>query len=274
MRMKFLLSIFLTLSASISFCQETFHGRLSDSNTGEELAYVNIGIVGRNIGTVSNSRGEFRIEFDKKFDEDTIRISMIGYKSLNFKVIDFKNKIINNPSIQLEQNVFAFKEVVISHKKLKEKVLGNETESKVMIGGFTSNELGNEVGVVIKIKRSPTYIENFSVSIASNEYDSLKFRLNFYDLKDGFPDKNILKENIIIYSQIEEGRLIVDLSEYNIVVRDDFFVSLEWIENLGEDGLFFSLSVLGGPLLSKHTSQGEWEKVGPIGIGFSVLAKY
>ena len=274
MRMKFILILTLALSSLISFSQHTYLGKISDNQTGNALAYVNIGIVGKNIGTVSNSEGNFKIVFDEKFDEDTIRISMIGYKSLDFKVINFKNEILNNPSIQLEQNVFAFKEVVISHKKLKEKVLGNETESKVMLGGFTSNELGNEVGVVIKIKKSPTYIESFSASIASNKYDSLKFRLNFYDLKDGFPDKSVLKENIIIYSQIKQGRLTVDLREYNIVVRDDFFISLEWIENLGEDGLFFSLSVLGGPLLSKHTSQGEWEKVAPVGIGFSVLAKY
>ena len=198
MRMKFFLILTLALSSSISFSQETYQGKISDSKTGNALAYVNIGIVGKNIGTVSNSEGNFKIVFDEKFDEDTLRISMIGYKSLEFKVIDFKNEIHNKPLIQLEQGVFALEEIRISHKKLKEKILGNKTESKVMLGGFTSNELGNEVGVVIKIKASPTYIESFSASIASNKYDSLKFRLNFYDLKDGFPDKSILKENIII----------------------------------------------------------------------------
>lgn len=273
------MKIFLTLSFSIfftliTFGQNSFKGNLKDNTTKEPLAYVNIGVIGKNIGTVSDMNGNFEIKLPEANNSDTLKMSMIGYESLIFTVSDFKKKIANNPNLLLIPKTMELKEVVISARELKEKVLGNKTESKTMTGGFTSNELGNEVGIVIKIKRSPTYIKQFCASIASNKYDSLKFRLNFYDLKDGMPDQRINNQNIIVTSNIREGKLIVDLSKYDIIMDDDFFVSLEWIENLGENGLYFSVGLLGSPIISRHTSQGNWEKIGAVSLGFNVTAKY
>ncbi|MCK0159449.1 carboxypeptidase-like regulatory domain-containing protein [Allomuricauda sp. F6463D] len=267
--------IVLLLISSKSYSQETYNGSIVDKNSKEVLPYVNIGVVGKNIGTVSNNNGDFQIELNEKYDNDTLKISIIGYKSLIFKVSNFKNIILKNPTLQLEEEITELQEVVVSSRKLKEKILGNKTTSKKISGGFSSNHLGNEIGIKIKIKKSPTYIKDFNVFIIKNEYDSIKFRLNFYDLKDGLPNKSLLKDNIIIVSQIKEGKLTVDLSDYDIVVYEDFFVSLEWIENLGDkDGLKFSSGFLGSPIIIRSTSQDDWQKIGAISVGFNVTAKY
>lgn len=267
--------ILLLLLSLKSYSQEIYIGNIVDKNSKESLSYVNIGVIGKKIGTVSNNKGEFQIELNEKYDNDTLKISIIGYKSLIFKVSSFKNIILKNPILQLEEETTELQEVVVSSRKLKEKIIGNKTTSKTIIGGFSSNNLGNEVGIKIKIKKSPTYIENFNVSIAKNEYDSIKFRLNFYDLKDGLPNKNLLKDNIIIVSQIKEGKLTVDLRDYDIVLYEDFFVSLEWIENLGDkDGLNFSAGFLGSPIIIRSTSQDSWQKIGAISLGFNVTVKY
>lgn len=268
-----LLSVFILFSL-ITFGQNSFKGNLKDKTTKEPLAYVNIGVVGKNIGTVSDMNGDFEIKLPEANNNDTLKMSMIGYESLTFIVSDFKKIISKTPEIVLVPKTMELKEVVISGRELKEKILGNTTESKTMTGGFSSNELGNEVGIVIKIKRSPTYIKQFCANIASNKYDSLKFRLNFYDLKDGMPNQRINNQNIILTSNIKEGKLIVDLSKYDIIMEDDFFVSLEWIENLGENGLYFSVGLLGSPIISRHTSQGNWKKIGAVSLGFNVTAKY
>lgn len=256
--------------------QSTYKGIVVDSATLMSLSYVNIGIVGKNIGTVTDTRGNFQIELDSPYEEDTLRFSMVGYKSQSFRIEDFKREMSGNSMIKLVKKITLLEEIVVTNKRFRERVLGNKTKSKSMAGGFTSNELGNEVGIVIKVHKSPTYIERFSASIVSNKYDSLKFRLNFYSLLDGLPHDHLIDENIIITSHIREGLLDVDLGEYNIVVNDDFFVSLEWIENLGEDknGLLFSLGLLGSPIISRHTSQGIWEKIGGVGIGFNVTVKH
>ena len=188
-----------------------------------------------------------------------MKFSSIGYKPLTFKASNFKNINGNNPIIQLEEEITELQEVVVSSRKLKEKILGNKTTSKKISTGFTSNNLGNEIGIKIKIKKSPTYIEDF----------------NFYDLKNGLPNKNIVKENIIVVSQIKEGIINVDLRDYDIIVYEDFFVSLEWIQNLGNEfGLTFSAGFLGSPIIFRSTSQDYWQKKGAVSIGFNITTKY
>ncbi len=272
--MKYILILSFSLSLLTLNGQTTFNGKITGGDSHENLGYVNIGVVGKNVGTVSNIHGNFELEIPRKHDADTLKISMIGYESKVFRVADFKKHISKNPTIHLAEIATDLKEVVIPGKKLKKKILGNKTRSKNVSAGFSSNLLGNEVGLVIKVKKRPTYITNFTASVARNEYDSLKFRLNFYDVKNGRPNKSILNENIFINSEIKEGVISVDLSQYNIVVEDDFFVALEWIEDLGEGGLFFSAGFFNTPLIARETSQGGWHKVGLVGLGFTVTALY
>jgi len=266
------LSIFSCISV-FSLGQE-ISGRVLDNVSEQNLAYVNIGVIGKNVGTVTNQDGTFSIDLMDEYDQDTIRISLIGYLSLEYKVMDFKKLINDSPIIHLEPRSFEIEEVVVSGKKLKTKILGNKTTSRKMSGGFESDDLGSEVGVPVKIKRKPTYIKKFFASIVESKYDTLKFRLNLYSLKNKMPDQPLLNENIIISTTMETGLFEVDLTEYNIVVQDDFFVSLEWIEDLGEDGLQFSMSLLGNPVIHRKTSQGNWEKIGMVGIGFAVEVSY
>jgi len=254
--------------------QDNFSGKIIDSESGEVLPYVNVGVVGKNIGTVTDMNGAFNLKIDTKYDADTLMMSMIGYEDLVFVVADFKKKITDDSTFKLTSKTTDLQEIVIESSLLKSKILGNKTKSKNIIGHFVSDELGNEVGIIIKIKKSPTYIDKFHASIVENKYGLLKFRLNFYSLKNKMPHENILTENIFVETQIKQGVLTVDLSEYNIVVEDDFMVSLEWIEDLGQDGLYFSMSFFGSPVISKYTSQADWKKAKPIGIGFSVTAKY
>jgi len=134
--------------------------------------------------------------------------------------------------------------------------------------------LGNEVGIGIKIKRRPTIIKDFNCFIAKNAYGLVKFRLNIYELVKGKPGKILLNENIIVETEIEKGLLTIDLSEYNIVVEDDFYIGLEWIEDLGENGLMFSAGFFNKPMIYKETSQGEWSNARIMGLGFNVTVKY
>ncbi len=249
--------------------QSIYEGTIKDSKTQVPLAYVNIGIVGKNVGTVSDSDGQFRLAIDDKHDDDTMKISMIGYKSVSMKVADFGQQIRENPVISLKEEPYTLEEVVVSEKKyngrkLREKLLGNEVESTNSRTGFDMNLLGNEMGIVIKIKKKPTFIQEFSIGIAENKYDSFKFRINIYNVKDGLPDQNILQENIIVTSDLKEGKLTVDLSKYHIMVEDDIFVAMEWIEDMGDYGLLFSTKVNGrtSPTIVRKTSQGHWRRIG------------
>jgi hypothetical protein len=269
----FIISIFL---CHHTIAQSVFSGQIIDSQTEEKLAYVNIGIIGKNIGTVSDLDGNFSLDFDENYNMDTLRISMVGYETKDFVVSEFQKMINDNPTVKLNQQSVDIKEIVISSRQLKTKVLGNKTTSQNISAGFMSNDLGNEIGIKIKIKRSPSYIKDFNVSIVENVFDTVRFRLNFYSIKNGIPDKNLNFENIIVETNIKNGILTVDLEKYNIVVEDDFYVTMEWIEDFGdaETGLMFSANFFNKKIVARATSQGNWKKLGVVSVGMNVTVDY
>jgi len=280
MKTKTLVIALSILYSLTTFSQVTFHGKVIGQKTKESLPYVNIGIVGKNIGTVSNINGEFTINLPNSYNSDTLRFSMIGYKSQSYEVRKFKNKFINHQDliIHLEQSMVALKEVVIiDKKKWKTKILGNVNETDNVVSGFYSEKLGTEVGTIIKIRKSPTYVENFSFYIAENTFDSLFFRLNIYNLKKGKPFENILDKNIFIQTNVKKGKVTIDLEKYNIVMQDNFFISLEYVKPLSQSGgneMLFGSGFFNSPSYSRFTSQGDWNKDAFMCLGFNVKVKY
>ncbi|WP_298149770.1 carboxypeptidase-like regulatory domain-containing protein [Flavobacterium sp.] len=276
MRNKTPIVLFLLLCSAFNYAQTTFSGTVKDKTSGEALAYVNIGIVNKNVGTVTDANGKFTLAIDSSFDGETIRISMVGYKALVFPAADFKKKITTDPLLFLERSTSNLKEVVIKKKKMTTGILGNVPARKTESAGFVNNVLGNEIGVPIKLKKKPTYLKSFHAMIDFNRYRELKFRLNFYDLKDGLPNNSLLSENIIVTSTLKKGQLDVDLTPYNIWAEGDFFVSIELIEGLGEGGLHFIADYKGTPVITRAASQGKWNADPADGLSFAfwVTAAY
>lgn len=271
--MKLAFTIFFLIAQSLSG-QTPLSGIIKSADSSKPLTYVNIGILGKGVGTVSDENGSFKIQINRIHHRDSIKISMIGYKSKTFLVQGFIAQMKKVNTIYLVEKVMELDEVVVTNKKLKTRTLGNRTTSKIITDGFDSDQLGNEAGLVIKIKRSPTYLQSFHASIAKNEHKEIKFRLNFYNLKDGLPHENILKDNIIVTSTIKSGILSVDLKEYNIIMEEDFFVSLEWIENFGDGDLQFSIGFLGSPVIYREASQGRWITINGVSAGFNLKVKH
>ena len=75
-------------------------------------------------------------------------------------------------------------------------------------------------------------------------------------------------------TDIESGILTVELTPYNIVIDEDFFIAIEWIEDLGPGKLFFSGGFFGAPLVDREVSQGKWSAHGSASVGMSVEVRY
>tara|TARA_R110002049_G_scaffold234457_1_gene407683 strand:- start:2085 stop:2912 length:828 start_codon:yes stop_codon:yes gene_type:complete len=275
MKKVLLVALFL-FTTFVTFGQNTADGIIKNAQTNEPVPYVNIGILNRDKGTVSNEKGEFSLEIPTEFINDTIKVSSIGYETKIFIATEFIKTLKENKTISLLERVIELNEVVVSNKKLKEKVIGNKTKSKMMRGGFRNAELGNELGIKIKIKKSPTYISKFHANVTSNTGEKMKFRLNFYSIEKGLPKEKIINQNIIFSIDSKEGEFTLDLSKYNLVVEEDFYLTMELIENEGnkESEVFFSAGLLGNATVTRLTSQAEWKKLGSIGIGFSLTSEY
>jgi hypothetical protein len=265
---------FLLLLLFISSFGQVFNGSVIDLNSNEPLAYVNIGILRRGIGTVSDEEGKFTLTLDDQFNADTLRISMIGFKTRDFIVSDFKKQFTPaNAVIAMSRSVTELHEVTIKPVKIKYASLGNDFSSKSVVAGFHSNKLGSELGTVMRIKNAPSYIEKVSFNIGTNKYDSAIWRVNIYLLKDGKPGENILTQPVYLKSYKNNENLSIDLSKYLLEVNDDFVVALELIDDLGIGGLNFCAGFFGNATFARDASQGEWVKI-PVGVGFNATVSY
>lgn len=262
-----------TLSVASSRTQ-TITGNINDKNTNFPLQYVNIGIIGKDQGTISDANGFFKLTLQDANRDDTLRISLIGYQPITLSIQKLIKQRTFQLTIDLAEAITELKEVTLTSQKLTTKVLGNHTESKFLGGKFAPGDLGSEIAIRIKVKKSATYLEKFSFNISYNSGDTAIFRVNIYDSKNGVPHENILTENILVKINGQAGKMQVDLSQYNIEVIDDFFIGLEWIDGKRNSGIVFS-SALGikGSTYYKKASQGHWRKH-KIAVGFNVTAKY
>jgi hypothetical protein len=250
-----------------------FKGHIRDKKSNLPLPYVNIGVVNRDIGTTSDSKGEFELHLTELNLHDTIRISMIGFEPIVMYVQDIFHRQRQSYNIQLKEETRKLNEIVVMEKKLTSQILGNKTDSKFLGGKFASGDLGSEIAIRIKVRYPPTYLDAFTFNISYNTGDSAAFRVNIYEASNGLPGKNILTENIILKITGQTGKINVDLSKHNLVVKDDFFIALEWVEGNTNSGIVFSAGFVNKGTYYRKASQGRWKKH-PMGVGFNVTAKY
>lgn len=254
-------------------------GIVLNKENNKPLPYVNIGILNKETGTVSDTDGKFTLNLKKEFGSDTMRISSIGYKPVEILV---KDLILRKQpvSIHLEEQISELDEVVITAKAFKKKTLGNKTESKFMSTGFSYDQLGAEMGIKINVRKNPTFVDAFNFNISYNRLSAKAiFRVNFYSVENNKPKENILSEGILVPIEPKQvGKITVDLKPYDIVLKNDVIVTLEWVDTDGEnnkgEAIFFSLGMLNSGTLYKQSSQAKFKMHSSMGVGFNIDVRY
>ncbi len=270
--MAFLFLVFLSTEVS---SQITVRGTVYDSTSEQPLPFVNIGVRGQNLGTVSLQDGKFVLAGLNKGQK--LLFSMVGYKSSEIDIESLQEKIF------LAASNTRLQEVVVKSSKLKKGFLGNRTSSKLINGGFSVDFLGAEAGVPIRAKKAETFINTFHFFIARNDYDSLRFRINIYELRGNEVGKRILNHNVII-KNASEGWNNVNLEPYDVVAEGDFMISLEWLTDFpcnksrkDEHGeivddcyLRFSATLFKKHIFYRAVSQGDFRLFTGGSLGFLV----
>lgn len=252
--------LFLLLLPFVLSAQSRLSGKILDGGDNTPLAYVNIGVLGAGIGTVSDINGNFSLSVPSRFDGEQIKLSMLGYESKTFGVTEFRKLLQGKGKVALAPKPIDLQQIVVVPDFTKTKVIGNPARAMKLLDGFDGDELGREGGIIIKLKKryQPAKVLKFQLYVARSTYDTLKFRLNFYSVKNNIPFQPLAQENVIITSGVKEGILEVDLEQYNIVVEDDFAVTLEWIEDFGSGLLRFPFRRFGPRCVFRYASQDSW----------------
>jgi hypothetical protein len=266
--MKIHLAIILFHTAALLQGQ-IIEGRITAAKDQSKLPYVNVGISGKGIGTVSDEHGHFRLDISNATMTDTLRISYIGYTAYIQDVASIREQGLPQP-VALTEQVFDLHEITVRPFDLVPVTLGNTFSSPAIAAGFKSDELGCEAGTIMRIKNGKTYYLNTAgFFVAQCNYDSILFRLNIYPYNKG--KMGDVLHQLPIYIKVTPGmkHVRVDLTPYYISVDQDFVMALEWIQDLPDKqkGFYFCAGFLGDGVMARETSQDDFEKFGWIGLG-------
>ncbi|MEQ8476861.1 MAG: carboxypeptidase-like regulatory domain-containing protein [Fulvivirga sp.] len=277
--MRLILFLALLVPSSTLYGQDYIKAKVIDEETGKGVPFVNIGVKELGIGTVSNSNGQFTLELkDSKYP---VIFSSIGYEVIFIPYDNLKTLQI----IKLKPKTEMLEEVVVTSKKYnKDVILGYKLNKKGHSVGFGSRALGTEIGAHCKIKKE-TFLKTANFTLNFTGTDSLLFRVNIYKYNQGTIGDKLVDQDIIIRTIQQKGTITIDLEPFNIIVKDDILLALEWIEDdngKGNSGIMFRAkkSASSSNLYTKQTSFAPFLKLSQmisgaplINIGFYLEAE-
>ena len=154
---------FFCLNIGVIFSQSTpIKGVVTDSITGEKLAYVSILLEGTTIGTTTADNGAFSLNAPSK--RSVLQISYLGYTEKRINIIPGKT---NNLKIKLVPSSINLNEVVIKPKK--EKYVKKENPAVLFI----------RKAIEAKENSDPKNHDFFTY----NKYENIVLALNQYTVK-------------------------------------------------------------------------------------------
>ena len=199
-------------------------GYIIDAETKEAIPYATIMFLETGNGIVSDYKGQFELEFDRK-SCDSLRFASLSYISRNISLKKLLNK--NVIKVALKKNFIKVPEININASNYYNKNFGNK--GLISLGALYMDTNGQEVALFIKNKEKKAgnvYKLYFKLSKKGN-YDA-PFRIRIYRVgKDGKPGKDILNEILVVKPSSKKSWFEVDISTYNITFpQEGLFVSM------------------------------------------------
>lgn len=239
-------------------------GRLTDRSQ-QPLAYVSIGIINTPVGTVADEKGAFTLYLNDKVNpQDSVRFSILGYRSISLTVADLYQRLTLNQPLIMDEQAQLLNEVRISSRDTKVKTIGSEKVETSKHTNFAISQkprqnLGAEIGRVFNTPKGACRLEKYRFYIMSN-FESVTFRVNVYDAGDLRP---LIDQNIYVPVTGKGKKWVeVDLTPYNIVAQENVIVAIQWIDN-SEKGTFLGIPIQIPAFAThyyKYGSQDKWKK--------------
>ncbi len=271
--MRILIFTLILFGSFTSVLSQNISSEIKNSKTQLPIQYVNIGIVGRNIGTVSDALGNFQLFLANALNTDTLRISAIGYKTKNYSIANIRIKPLPK-TIFLDEEAIQLKEIIVSNNIKEALQLGlkrkycypiplfRKVSTKV---AFPQKNSTHEIGTRFT-NTNAVKLDSVQINFAECYLEKLKFRLNIYAISENRIE-NVLQQPVYISLTKAQALAfpVIDLTDYNINIESDFLVTIENYEKIP----IGSLSVLANakskgrkfPTYYRDNSQGKWAKL-------------
>ena len=257
---KYILSLIAVLLSQLLHAQVTINGTVSDAGNGERLAYVNIGIRNKNIGTVSDINGVFTLGVPTEYLKDTLTLSEVGYEDLRLPVAGMTGK---DNDVKLQRMRKGLPEVVCKTSSLKEVKYGLWHYAPLLhfLDGSIAQNDAFEIAQLIKFSNSRSKITSLNLHINDDLKDSATFRINFYSYDGRRPGTRIVEKSVVQTKAIKEGWMRFDLAKYNIYLKGPVVVGIEFMPGKAKQERISYEIKPGGRDKSfvRTSSQGTWQ---------------
>lgn len=130
--------LFLLLLAATVYPQNTLTGYIYNSNTNSPLNNANVLIEGANIGSPTNSNGEFKLTGDFS-DDDFLIVSFVGFETERISVRDFRLREV--------QIIYLRPKVLTSQSVLVNAMIGKEGYSPITFSKIEREEIQERYNV-------------------------------------------------------------------------------------------------------------------------------
>lgn len=229
-------------------------------STREPIVYASVGIVNRNLGTVTDSLGHFSLSVPNEYLNDTLRISSIGYISQSFVVRDFSSI---PDTIMLVDDLVELPEVVVKPQRINHRTAGRKAS-----GGFIYIDVegykaaGQGLAIPIKVKERAWLKElGFTILANNSTLSHMKFRINVYRKNDGRYEPTNIRPTYFDYdkSELQDGKFVFSFPEELMLAEGDYYVELEFLENFTNEFFIMRSKPMTGRTRYRYASQSEWK---------------
>ncbi|MCA6068875.1 alpha/beta fold hydrolase [Chryseobacterium sp. RG1] len=229
------LTILLLSFVAVSFHAQVISATVFSKDENKPIPYVKVGAEKEKTGVISDENGRFSIDLSNFNSTKPILIEVPGYEKYSQSVQNFKN--LDGQKIFLKEKVKNIDEVKIKPKKLVDKNWGVNTKTKSVMYSvnpdFKNENFLGETALEFNTSRK-SKIKNINLNISSYTSDQpVIMRYSIYSEKNGFPDKNILDEEITVEltkDMIKDGTFTLDVNDRNIWVQGKFFVGIQFLK--------------------------------------------
>jgi hypothetical protein len=236
-------------------------GHLQDQRTHRPIAFVSLGIKGKNVGTVADEKGHFSLPVPASLARDSLTFSAIGYQTQVVAIAQLTST--QQHLFLLVEKSTALPEVVVRARAAKTRRIGTTTHNPFLWGNVQQKQTHDivEFAKFIPLANTPSKLQQAHIFLRRPTVDTVTFRLNFYRAGLDRPAERLVERTILVRTAIQNGWLTIDLAPYALILHTDFYLSFEFLPDKQLPVPAFSYGAqLGGAALVRTSSLGTWKR--------------
>ncbi|NOT94525.1 carboxypeptidase-like regulatory domain-containing protein [Ferruginibacter sp.] len=257
------------------YAQTIIKGKILYAKDAKPAAFASVKLLTRDAGSVSDASGNFILVLKNIRKNDTLLISSVGYESLKIPA----QKALLRSEFILQQAEKTMESVIIRSFS-QEDVVGAKSEIVGYYRAWNTGKNGGEIGRTFFMTHKEYKVAKLRFKLY-HTCDTCIIRLHIRDVKDGQPDKELLKDSIsyIVKKGADADKPYeFDLNKYEIILKQQsIFVGLEVLKGSKTDSTACSISFVGsepGGYFYKPRREDYWGYIEDYAIFMKLFFKY